>query len=118
MGHKISFKEDESGRWSGKDEDILVDGETPIWDFVDSMNESKHQLLKNHTFLVTRHFDERVKAFMKNIVMGPGQKVPIKYYNYRVEFQARGKRNITMPMNGYLIFFICRHAPYSWSPMD
>ena len=74
--------------------DILVDDDTPFWEFIDGMNESKHQLLKNHTFLVTRHFDERVKAFVKNIIMGPGKKVPIKYYNHRVEFQARGKSNV------------------------
>ena len=105
MGHKISFKKDENGCWSGRDEDILVNDESPIWDFIDGMNESKHDLLKQHTFLVTRHFDERVKAFTKNIIMGPGKKVPIKYYNYRVEFQARGKITIiTLPLNRCNLF--------------
>ena len=58
------------------------------------MTESKSDLLSDFIFLVTRHFDERVKSFLKNILMAqkPDEKteVPIDFYNYRVEFQLRG----------------------------
>ena len=80
--------------WSGRDMDILVNG-IPIWDFIDNMPESRHELFKNHTFLLTRMFDARVKSFVKNVLMGHGlDKIPFRYYSYRVEFQARGMPHI------------------------
>ena len=70
------------------------DGPVPLWEFVDSMTESKSELLSDYIFLVTRHFDERVKSFLKNILMAPKSnektEVPIDFYNYRVEYQLRG----------------------------
>ena len=70
------------------------EGPVPLREFVDSMTESKSELLSEYIFLVTRHFDERVKSFLKNILMAPRSnektEVPIDFYNYRVEFQLRG----------------------------
>ena len=92
--------EDENGVWDGDDDKIMVklkdqDEEVKLWDFVESMEESKHELLKNHIVLVTRHFDARVKSFIKNILMGPGSdKVEYEYYTYRVEMQQRGLPHI------------------------
>ena len=89
-GHKVDFIEGENG-WNGQDDKIIVNGETKLWDFVDEMDCSRHELLKDHVFLITRMFDERVKSFIKNILMGPGEdKPPFKFYSYRVEIQARG----------------------------
>ena len=80
--------------WSGLDVDILVDG-VPIWEFITNMPETRHDLFKDHMFLLTRMFDSRVKSFVKNILMGKGlDKVPFRYYSYRVEFQARGMPHI------------------------
>ena len=82
-GRQVDIIKDSNGKWSGKDEDILVEG-LPLWNFVDSLGSTRLQLLKGYEFLITRHFDNRVKEFIKNIVMGPGQeKVKIAYYNYR-----------------------------------
>ena len=91
-GCKVEFVCDED--WSGKDMDILVNG-IPIWDFIENMPESRYELFKNHTFLLTRIFDARVKSFVKHIIMGRGlDKIPFRYYSYRVEFQARGMPHI------------------------
>ena len=80
--------------WTGSDEDLLVEG-IPLWQFVNQMSESRHQLFKDYTFLITLIFDARVKSFVKNILMGPGRgKVPFSHYSYRVEFQARGMPHI------------------------
>jgi hypothetical protein len=77
--------------WSGDDDEILVDGK-PLWTYVKEMDQSKHELFKDYTLLITRMFDKRVEIFIKEILMGFGKgKVPISYYSYRVEFQARGK---------------------------
>merc|ERR1712082_412301 len=42
------------------------------------------------------HFNKRVQEFIKNIVMNKAgsNKMPVKYYNYRVEFQLRGAGHI------------------------
>ena len=80
--------------WTGNDEQLLVEGK-PLWQFVNEMSESKHELFKDYTFLITLIFDARVKSFVKNILMGKGQdKIPFSYYSYRVEFQARGMPHI------------------------
>ena len=81
--------------WSGDDKDIKVEG-TDLWTYVnDVMSQNKHELFNNYVSLITRHFDARVKSFVKNILMGGGKdKVPIKYWSYRVEFQARGMPHI------------------------
>ena len=96
-GYDVVYEE-EDGVWNGLEDCIFVnssDGPIELWDFVDSMEESKSELLSDFIFLVTRHFDERVKSFLNNILMAPKcnnkMEVPIEFYNYRVEFQARGK---------------------------
>ena len=81
--------------WSGLDSELLVEGK-PLWEYVNQdMSQSKHELFKDYTTLITRHFEARVKSFVKNILMGNGNdKIPFKWYNYRVEFQARGMPHI------------------------
>ena len=76
--------------WDGDDEKVLVEG-IPILTFVDQMEENKHEVFRDYTFLITRMFDARVKSFIPNILMGPGKdKIKLTHYSYRVEFQARG----------------------------
>ena len=88
-GYKVEYKEDAKG-WNGSDDTIIVNGKK-LWEFVDSMAESKHELLKDHVFLITRMFDERVKSFIKNLLMGKGSdSLHIMFYTYRIEMQDRG----------------------------
>ena len=91
--YSIRYETHNKAKWSGNDADIFVkygDGEEmPLWDFVDSLQKSRHELLHDHVMVITRIFDHRVKSFIKNILMGPGKdKFPISYYTYRVEFQG------------------------------
>ena len=91
MGHTIEYPE----KWDGNDAEVLVDGQTELWEFVNNMSESKSELLRGYSFLITRLFDARVKSFIKNILMANGKdKVNLAYYSYRVEFQARGMPHI------------------------
>ena len=87
-GYRIEYPNE----WNGNDNEILVEGKE-LWTYVnEEMSQSKHELFKDYTFLITRLFDARVKSFVKNILMGNGQgKIPLRYYSYRVEFQVRGK---------------------------
>ena len=89
-GYKTEIPKD----WDGSKETLLVEGKE-LWEFVNCMSETKHELFKDYTLLVTRHFDARVKSLIKNIIMGSGRnKVPIAYYSYRIEFQARGMPHV------------------------
>ena len=75
----------------GNLENMLVEGK-PLWEYVnEDMSCSKHELFRESTFLITLMFDERVKSFIKNILMANADdQVKFRYYSYRVEFQARG----------------------------
>ena len=90
-GYNIEIPKD----WNGNDNELLVEGEE-LWKYVnDIMSENKHDLFKDYTFLITRLFDARVKSLMKNVLMAGGaDKIPFKYFSYRVEFQARGMPHI------------------------
>ena len=100
-GYEVNIPED----WDGNDESIIVNGQA-LWDFVESRGtgdeDSKHELLRNSVYLVTMHFEERVKSFIKNILMDYGIddesdsafKGIFQYYSYRVEIQARGMPHI------------------------
>ena len=46
--------------------------------------------LKKYYVLITRMFDDRVKAFIKNILMNHR----VENYSYRIEFQARGMPHV------------------------
>ena len=78
--------------WNGNDTEILIEGQE-LWTYVnEEMSQSKHELFKDYTFIITRMFDARVKSFINNIMMGGGRKVRFRYWSYRVEFQARGMK--------------------------
>ena len=81
--------------WDGNDENIKVEGKS-LWEYIEEeLQESKHELLKECIVLVTQHFENRVKEFIKHILMGQGKdKVKIKHYVFRIEFQARGMPHI------------------------
>ena len=89
-GYKIEKPED----WDGNEATVLVEG-IELWEFVNNMSESKHELFKDYSFLITRLFDARVKSFIKNVLMGTGNdKINLAHFTYRVEFQARGMPHI------------------------
>jgi hypothetical protein len=71
--------------------EITVDG-LPIEDYLEQ--ESLHELIKNDVLTITRIFDHRVKMFINHIVMGKSNPMKVIFYNYRVEFQARGMGHI------------------------
>ena len=50
----------------------------------------KIKLLSENVLDVSRNFNNRVKAFRKNILMAPQSPLHIQYYQDRVEFQSRG----------------------------
>merc|ERR1711884_368409 len=83
--------------WNGNEAELKVAGTgLELWEFINGITpDSKNDLFKDYTLLITRLFDARVKSFIKNILMEGGKgKIPLKFYSYRVEFQARGMPHI------------------------
>ena len=50
---------------------------------------TENSLQTEHVLDITRNFDNRVKAFRKNILMAQESPLCVQYYHDRVEFQAR-----------------------------
>ena len=95
----IRYEKHNKPNWSGDDNDIFVkygdEEEIPLWEYVKTLPKSKYELLRDQVMDTTRIFDNRVKSFIKNILLGPGgDKIPISYYTYRVEFQGTGDKTI------------------------
>ena len=44
--------------------------------------ENVHQLAKTNLLTVTRCFNQRVKAFIKQIVLGKNNPMSVEFYNY------------------------------------
>ena len=59
-------------------------------------NQTKYEFVRRNVLSATMHFDKRVQEFRKNIIMNKtaSNQMPVKYYNYRVEFQLRGAGHI------------------------
>merc|ERR1712218_529367 len=73
----------------GRDEEMDLEGYLE-----ECVEESKNEIMKKNVQLLTRCFDQRVKSFVKNIIMGKSNPMKIILYSYRVEFQKRGHAHV------------------------
>ena len=67
-----------------KEEEVLLK------DFVETLDQSLHEVLRTNILAVTRYFDQKVRSFVKNIVLGDGNEMGVILFTYRIEFQKRG----------------------------
>ena len=51
-------------------------------------------IYRGNVVMATRYFHQRVKLFINKIVMARSNPLSVKYYSYKVEFQARGAAHI------------------------
>ena len=56
--------------------------------------DSRHTMIRKNVLMATRNFDNRVKEFIKHMVMSKENPMNVKLFNYRVEFQARGAAHV------------------------
>ena len=79
----VYVKEDKEGsEWMSLDQYME---ESP-----DSLN--KH--IKKNIYTMARHFNQRVQAFITEIVMGKNNPIPVLHWSYKTEFQARGAAHV------------------------
>ena len=83
-GKKISY----DPGWEEDESKIKID-DTPLPEYKESIR-NKSQFYKKHFLLITRIFDNKVKAFIK-LLMANGE---VDYYSYRIEFQIRGMPHV------------------------
>ena len=86
-----SVLDDETITYHFKDgqEEVLING-LSVEEYL-SQNSSRHEHIKNNILTATRNFQHRVKSFIKHVVMNNFSPMIVRFYNYRVEFQMRGK---------------------------
>ncbi len=72
--------------------DLVFANGIPLADYL--AHENLHEMIRQNVLTVTRNFDYRIKAFMRNIVMGRNNAMRVQYYTYRIEFQARGAAHV------------------------
>lgn len=87
-------------------EHCTVDG-VPLDEFLQrEENVSKHEFIRKNILTATLNFNHRVQEFLKNIVMNKTGPFCVDYYNYRVEFQLRGKSFLTTKDKKNFFYFI------------
>ena len=64
----------------------------PLEEYLKTRN--LHETVRENILIITRNFDQRVKAFVREILMGQNQPMNVGVYNYRVEFQLRGAPHV------------------------
>ena len=90
--HEVIYK-----RINGREKAYIVEDETELsLDEFLKKHTSKHEHLRKHVLTATRNFNNRVKCFIKNIVMNKNGPMSVEYYNYRCEFQLRGGKYISI----------------------
>ena len=90
LGNSIIY---ESG-WEEDESKIKIklddDEEITLEEFKKTKLTNKSKFFKQHFLLITRIFDNKVKAFIK-LMTGSGE---VEYWTYRIEFQIRGMPHV------------------------
>ena len=63
----------------------------------DDVDDTNHELIRGNVLTATRYFDHRVKCFLRDIVLHKSNPMSVKFFTYKVEFQARGAGHIHGP---------------------
>ena len=80
--------------WEEDENNIIIhyeDKDMPLPEYKEKyISRNKSQFFKDHFLLITRIFDNKVKAFIK-LLTANGE---VGYYSYRIEFQLRGMPHV------------------------
>ena len=96
-GYKIIWEQDKSDEVIIKVEFLKAGKITKriLKEFLEEeCDESLHEFIRTNVFTATRNFVHRVKAFRTEMMMGKNNRMRIKYWSDRMEFQGRGAGHI------------------------
>ena len=86
-GHTITYTKEADGF-----EECKVDGQS-LEEFL-SQNESKYEFIRKNLLNATLTFQNRVKKFMKHIVMSKFSTMCVNYNSWKIEFALRGAAHV------------------------
>jgi hypothetical protein len=95
--------------------------ETSLEEFMkQEQNKTKFEYVRSNVRDATINFNTRVQEFIKTTVTNKHTKMPVKYYNYRVEFQRRGAGHIhgTLWLDLELSKIVMNNSPEEREAMD
>ena len=88
----VEVLKDKTVKYSSEPDEITVDG--VLFDDYLKANADKHQFIKDNLLNATLTFHQRVKMFVKHIIMSKQNPMAIKHHSYKVEFAMRGAGHI------------------------
>ena len=80
---EIKIKSKQDGRWMLLEEFLATEAD-----------KSRHEFVRENVMSLTRMFNQRVKAFLREIVLAKDSPMPVYRYSYKVEFQNRGAPHV------------------------
>ena len=80
---EIKIKSKQDGRWMLLDEFLATEAD-----------KSRHEFVRENVMSLARIFNQRVKAFLREIVLGKDSPMPVYRYSYKTEFQGRGAPHV------------------------
>ena len=83
IGGHVEVKSEVSGVWMSLKKYLEQDA-----------NKSRHEYIRENVLSLTRGFNQRVKAFIKEIVMAKDSPMCVYKYSYKTEFQNRGAAHV------------------------
>ena len=80
---RVKVKSRQNGRWMPLEEFLSTEAD-----------KSRHEYVRENVMTLTRIFNQRVKAFFKEIVLAKDSPMSVHRYSYKVEFQNRGAPHV------------------------
>ena len=94
-----ALEEDEEGEENSKVEVKIKSKQDGRWILLEEFlaseaDKSRHEFVRENVMSLTRMFNQRVKAFLREIVLAKDSPMPVYRYSYKVEFQNRGAPHV------------------------
>ena len=80
---EIKIKSKQGGRWMLLEEFLATEAD-----------KSRHEFVRENVMSLARIFNQRVKAFLREIVLAKDSPMPVYRYSYKTEFQGRGAPHV------------------------
>ena len=80
---EIKIKSKQDGRWMLLEDFLATEADR-----------SRHEFVRTNVMSLTRIFNQRVKAFLREIVLAKDSPMPVYRYSYKTEFQNRGAPHV------------------------
>ena len=76
----------------GTDEYEVQSGDEwiPLDDYLDTIDETLHEIIRKNIVTATRNYQQRVQTLMTTVIRNPSNPLSVKHFSSKLEFAARG----------------------------